>query len=102
MSVHRCRMLGLSGQSRDVFAALDSGAGAGHEGNLQSCLGRSRERMCTKVCVLIIEIYRIVGIVNILLDVTFLAPPAEWQRIFSNADSSVVCRRLSSTIHLNG
>ena len=33
---------------------------------------------------------------------TFLAPPAEWQRSFSNADSSVVLRRLSSTFHLNG
>ena len=31
-----------------------------------------------------------------------LAPPAEWQRRFSNAESSVVCRLLSSTFHLNG
>ena len=34
----------------------------------------------------------------------FLAPPAKWQRSFSNADSAVVRRRrrLSSTFHLNG
>ena len=28
----------------------------------------------------------------------FLAPPAEWQRSFSNADSSVVCRRRLSSV----
>ena len=30
---------------------------------------------------------------NLYLDSTFLAPPAAWQRSFSNADSSVVRRR---------
>ena len=36
-------------------------------------------------------------------DVIFLAPPAEWQRSFSNTDSSVVRRRRRlSTFHLNG
>ena len=44
----------------------------GHEGSLQSCLGRSHERMCTKLYVLIIELYGIAGVMNILLDVTFL------------------------------
>ena len=36
-------------------------------------------------------------------DVIFFAPPAEWQRSFSNADSSVVCRRrhLSSSSVVN-
>ena len=38
-----------------------------------------------------------------LFAIIFLAPPAKWQWSFSNADSSVVCRRhLSSTFHLNG
>ena len=54
-----------------MFAALDCGAGAGHEGDLQSCLGGSCERMCTKLYVLITELYGIAGVVNILLDVTF-------------------------------
>ena len=44
MSVHCCRMLRSSGRSRDVFAALDGGAWAGHEGSLHSNLGRSHER----------------------------------------------------------
>ena len=35
----------LSGWSRDVFAATDGGARAGHEVVSQSCLGRSSERM---------------------------------------------------------
>ena len=35
--VYRCRMLGLSGLSRDVFAALDGGAGVGHEGIYYGC-----------------------------------------------------------------
>ena len=54
-----------------MFAPLDGGAGAGHEGILKSCLGRSCERMCTKLYVLITELYGIAGVVNILLDVTF-------------------------------
>ena len=44
MPVHRYRMFSLYGRSRDVFAALDVGAGASHEGSLQSSLGRSHER----------------------------------------------------------
>ena len=50
MSVHRCR-LRSSGRSRDVFAALDGGAGAGHEGSLHSSLGRSHERTYLPTCV---------------------------------------------------
>ena len=46
LPVHRYRMFRLSEGSRDVFPALDGGAGAGHEGSLQSCLGRSCEQMC--------------------------------------------------------
>ena len=42
VSGHRCRMFRSSGWSRDVFGAIDGGAGAGHEGSLQSCLGRSK------------------------------------------------------------
>ena len=44
LPVHRYRMLRLSGGSRDVFPALDGGAGAGHEGNLHSSLGCSHEQ----------------------------------------------------------
>ena len=42
---------------------------------------------------LIVELYGIAGVLKILLDVTFLAPPAEWQRSFSNA-----VRRPSSVV----
>ena len=37
-------------------------------------------------------------IIAIFSPLKFLAPPAEWQRSFSNADSSIVRRRLSSVI----
>ena len=44
--VHRYRMFRLAGGSRDVFPALDGGAGVGHEGIFKSCLWRSCEQMC--------------------------------------------------------
>ena len=63
VSVHRCRMFRSSGRSRDVFGALDGGAGAGHEGSLVSGALTSG---CTKLYVLITELYGITGVMNIL------------------------------------
>ena len=45
VSGHRYRMFGCIWWSRDVFAATDGGARAGHEVVSQSCIGRSSERM---------------------------------------------------------
>ena len=36
---------GCQGDRVMCFGAIDGGAGAGHEGSPQSCLGRSHERM---------------------------------------------------------
>ena len=64
-------MFMLVGWSRDVFGAIDVGAGAGHDGSSQSYLGLWRERTY-KLNVLIIELYYIAGVLKILLDVTFV------------------------------
>ena len=54
-----------------MFGAVDGGAGMGHEGSLQSSLGTLTSGR-TYLNVLITELYGIAGVVNILLDVTFL------------------------------
>ena len=53
------------------LAPLTVAPGAGHEGSRQSYLGLRCERTY-KLNVLIVMLYGITGIVNILLDVTFL------------------------------